>query len=69
MARIDRDDHYSCAEFGDNHPVQDIEVFFFFFLMISKDVKQYVFIFQIETITWNFYLEGRGGVRVESKVI
>jgi hypothetical protein len=43
--------------------------FFFFFLMISKDVKQYVFIFQIETITWNFYLEGRGGVRVESKVI
>jgi hypothetical protein len=37
--------------------------------MISKDVKQYVFIFQIETITWNFYLEGRGGVRVESKVI
>jgi len=42
---------------------------FFFFLMISKDVKQYVFIFQIETITWNFYLEGRGGVRVESKVI
>jgi hypothetical protein len=43
--------------------------FFFFFLMISKDVKQHVFIFQIETITWNFYLEGRGGVRVESKVI
>ena len=42
---------------------------FFFFLMISKDVKQHVFIFQIETITWNFYLEGRGGVRVESKVI
>lgn len=42
---------------------------FRFFFMISKDVKQYVFIFQIETITWNFYLEGRGGVRVESKVI